>query len=108
MPVARGGEQPSARDFADGYAEMKHSAGDMLGGVNFSVYSEDPLGGWNANIVERTETKMIEPGAKGRPAGQCEPRAASAAVEVQNQLGTPAENVHGMGRQDSGDVGGPR
>jgi hypothetical protein len=26
-------------------------------------------------------------------------------VEVQNQLGTPAENVHGMRRQDSGDVG---
>src|ERR1700736_2452269 len=86
---------------------MKDRAGDMLGGVNFTVHSEDLLGGWNADVVKRAETEMIESGAEGRPAGKREPCAACAAVEIQHQLGMPADNVHRMRRQDSGDVGVP-
>src|SRR5882762_7363568 len=98
MPSARSGEQAGAWDFADGYAKVEHRAGDMLGGVNFTVHSEDLLSGGNADVVERPEAEMIETGPDRRPAGECEPRAAGAAVEVQNQLGTPPENVHGMRR----------
>jgi hypothetical protein len=76
----------------------------MFGGVDRAIAIDDLLRTWNAQVVRHLKAKVSETGSNGRAGRDGQLRAASSAVEVQREIGTPAQELRGAGRQDSIDV----